>query len=94
MKTNPFAFKRAREMMAKIQFIAYNNPPLLASLLIDRIGPYKSRGHGGKFGRHGANVKVYNKMLRHHNRPSFQGAQERLRRVRHANNAGLKASAS
>ena len=34
---------------------------------IDKLGPYKSRGHG-KGTRHGSRTKIYSKMMRQKNR--------------------------
>jgi hypothetical protein len=80
---NQNAFKRAKEMMSKIQYImTQTKSPILADLLIGQLGAYKSRGHGGghtphaKFGFAFAQMRSASRNVTPH-----QGAREIARRL-------------
>ena len=82
MKNNN-AFRRAKEMLAKIQYImTQTSSPILANLLIGQLGAYKSRGHGGG---HTPKAK-YGFVFAQHARINYkhvphQGAREIARRL-------------
>ena len=84
MKNNN-AFRRAKEMMAKIQHIVVQSAsPLLANILIQQLGEYKSRGHGGVHtarAKYGFAFTQHKRINRKH--VPHQGAQEIARRLRH-----------
>lgn len=88
MKNNN-AFRRARVMMAKIQYImTQTSSPILANLLIGQLGAYKSRGHGGG---HTPKAKygfafTENKKSRSKYQP-HQGEREITRRIVQADHA-------
>jgi hypothetical protein len=80
---NQNAFRRAKEMMAKIQYImTQTKSPTLANLLIQQLGTYKSRGHGGGHTPHAKFGFVFaqHRAISRNKKPR-QGAREIARRL-------------
>ena len=73
------AFARSRAMHhAILTIMAAGGSELTQRLAIDVLGPYKSRGHGGKFGRRGSRPNFDSGSA--NNKP-HQGVRECARRV-------------
>lgn len=79
---NQNAFRRAKEMMAKIQYIkSQTSSLLLQNLFIQDLGPYKSRGHGGKHTPHARIGFVFAQHRSVSKYSSHQGKKEIARRL-------------
>lgn len=73
------AFSRSKAMLAAIlQIMAFGGSPLAQKLQLEALGQYKSRGHGGKFGRRGSRPNFDSGSS---NNIPHQGVQECARRV-------------
>jgi len=78
-------FRRANMMMDAIRLLMVAHTGVLLQQEIQKLGPYESRGKGGKYRPNGSRRKVYLKMLRQNGgggiRGPHQGKREIARRL-------------